>query len=220
MQYDSRVTDLEPAYPARAFEREDPSSDDQFYSWPRKVVHIDDGAIEALTDVYQEILPRSGVILDLMSAWRSHLPQTLLEPGALEVVGLGMNHEEMRDNPQLHRSLVHDLNQNPILPFEDNSLNAVTCAVSVQYLTRPVEVFQEVARVLRPGAPFIVSFSNRCFPTKAVAIWTRANDEQHVALVRDYFNRSGEWSGIQAKAFQPAWSDPLFVVWGASPASH
>src|SRR4051812_45567160 len=103
------MTEHEGAYPSRAFEREDPTDDGQFYSWPRKVVHIDDGAIEALTSVYEELLPRHGVVLDLMSAWRSHLPQSLAASRDLEVIGLGMNAEEMRDNPQLTRSLVHDL---------------------------------------------------------------------------------------------------------------
>lgn len=200
------------AYPARFFERDDPSDDAQFYDWPRKVVHIDEGAIAALRMIYAEVLPRSGRLLDLMSAWRSHLPGDLARE-AREIVGLGMNAEEMADNPQLHRYVVQDINRTPVLPFADASFDAAMCAVSVQYLTRPIEVFGEVARVLMPGAPFVVSFSNRCFPTKAVSVWHAGTDQQHVALVRDYFERSARWSPAQTRANVPHGSDPLFAVW-------
>jgi SAM-dependent methyltransferase len=125
------------------------------------VVHIDDGAIAALGQAYAELLPRAGTLLDLMSAWRSHLPPELEAATGLEVLGLGMNAEEMADNPQLERFVVHDLNREPTLPFRSEVFDGAMCAVSVQYLTRPIEVFAEVARVLKPGAPFVVSFSNR-----------------------------------------------------------
>jgi SAM-dependent methyltransferase len=148
------------AYPAAYFERQDPSDDARFYDFPRKVVHIDDGAIAALGQAYAELLPRSGLLLDLMSSWRSHLPPELEGADGLEVVGLGMNAEEMADNPALERFVVHDLNREQTLPFQTGLFDGAMCAVSVQYLTRPIEVFAEVARVLKPGAPFVISFSN------------------------------------------------------------
>ena len=149
------------AYPPEYFERYDPTDDALFYGPVRKVVHIDDGAIAALGIVYAELLPRSGALLDLMSSWRSHLPPELAEAPGLEVVGLGMNAEEMADNPQLARHAIHDLNREPRLPFPDGTFDGAMCAVSVQYPTRPVEVFADLARVLRPGSPFVVSFSNQ-----------------------------------------------------------
>jgi SAM-dependent methyltransferase len=199
-------------YPTRYFAREDPTDDARFYDWPRMVVHIDEGAIAALRNLYDDFLPKSGAILDLMSSWRSHLPDGLVRSG-VQVTGLGMNAEEMAANPQLTDHVVHDLNVNPVLPFADTSFDAAICAVSVQYLTRPVEVFREVGRVLKSGAPFIVSFSNRCFPTKAVAVWLYGTDEQHRLLVRDYFTRAGIWQDISDRAYQPVGSDPLFAVW-------
>ena len=87
------------------------------------------------------------------------------------------------------------------------------CAVSVQYMIRPVELFGEVRRVLRPGAQFIVSFSNRCFPDKAVALWRAANDEQHVKIVAAYFRASGGWTEPTADAHTPLGGDPLYAVW-------
>ena len=203
------------AYPASYFRRQDETEDGRFYYSPRKVVHIDDGAIAALGMVYADLLPRAGTLLDLMSAWRTHLPPELAELPELEVVGLGMNDEELADNPQLTRWLVHDLNVRPQLPFEDGAFDGAMCAVSVQYMRRPLEIFAEVARVLKPGGLFVVSFSNRCFPTKAVAIWHEASDEEHVQLVGSYFNRSGGWGEVQGRLWQPDAGDPLFVVWAA-----
>lgn len=197
--------------PSAAYAREDESGDDAFYLLPRKVVHIDDGAIAALGRLYAEVLPACGRLLDLMSSWRSHLPGGFR---AAEVVGLGMNAEEMADNPQLTRFVVHDMNHDPRLPFGDAELDGAMCAVSVQYVIHPLRVFREVARVLRPGAPFVVSFSNRCFPTKAVAAWLYADDEQHVELVRSYFDSAGGFVDVREENRSPGgYTDPLYAVW-------
>ena len=199
-------------FPAEAYEREDESSDAGFYAVPRRVVHIDDGAIAALGRLYGELLPAGGRLLDLMSSWRSHLPAGL---HAGEVVGLGLNGDEMADNPQLTRWLVHDLNREPRLPFADAEFDGAMCAVSIQYVLHPRRLLREVRRVLRPGAPFVVSFSNRCFPTKAVAVWLGTTDEQHLWLVRSYFEGAGGWGGVTAADRSPGDDgDPLYAVWG------
>jgi SAM-dependent methyltransferase len=189
----------------------DPAPDEDFYVYERKLVHIEVGAIEALREAYGETLPPGGRVLDLMSSWRSHLPYS----GLGEVVGLGMNAAEMADNPQLGSSLVHNLNTDPSLPFGDRSFDAVVCAVSVQYLTRPVEVFDDVRRVLVPGGPFVVAFSNRCFPTKAVAVWLANGDAGHRTLVRSYFEDAGFVDVADER--RPSPDDPLYVVSGRAP---
>ena len=192
------------------FARVDESDDRLFYGVERKVTHIEAGAIEALRAHYDEVLPPGAAVLDLMSSWRSHLP---LGDGRLgRVVGLGMNTAELADNPQLSEWLVQDLNAAPGLPFEDTCFDAAVCTVSVQYLTSPVEVFAEVRRVLRPGGPFVVAFSNRCFPTKAVAIWRYGTDRDHVDLVRAYFANAGFADVVDRRPPSP--DDPLFVVEG------
>jgi len=197
--------------PPAAYARADESADAEFYAFPRKVVHIDDGAIAALGRLYAEVLPAGGRLLDLMSSWRSHLPTDFR---AAEVVGLGLNAGEMADNPQLTRFFVHDVNREPRLPFDDDEFDGAMCAVSVQYVIHPAQVFAEVARVLRPGAPFVVSFSNRCFPTKAVAVWLGSTDEQHLALVRAYFDAAGGFETPTVTDRSPGGSgDPLYAVW-------
>ena len=209
-------------FPPDYFIRDDDSDDAIFYQMPRMVVHIDDAAINTLMGCYADTLPQGGSILDLMSSWRSHIPIEHVAPK--RVVGLGMNAEEMVNNPVISDGdiWVHDLNQNPTLPFADGEFDAAVCAVSIQYLTQPLEVFAEVYRVLKPGAPFIVSFSNRCFPTKATAVWQATDDAQHVQLVAAYFQQSAEWGEAAARIKNvetgaSAGEDPLYVIWAHKP---
>jgi SAM-dependent methyltransferase len=193
----------------RRYERIDESPDPSFYVAPRFVTHIDDGAIAAVTARYDELLPPDGPVLDLMSSWRSHLP-----PGRTgRVVGLGLNAEEMADNPQLDEVVVHDVNADPRLPFDDAAFAAVVCCVSVQYLVRPLETFAEVARVLVPGGPFVVTFSNRCFPTKAVAAWLAGSDEDHLHLVEAYVRATPAFGPPASRSHRPGAGDPLHAVW-------
>ncbi|QPC81549.1 methyltransferase domain-containing protein [Phototrophicus methaneseepsis] len=198
-------------FPENYFKRLDEGSDHDFYSEPRKVVHIDEEAIAALQAYYAKHVPPHGDYLDLMSSWRSHIPPSL-DP--ISVTGLGMNAEEMGDNPQLDEFIVHDLNVTPMLPYPDNRWDAVLCAVSIQYLQNPIDVFRHVNRTLKPDGIFIVSFSNRCFPTKAISIWLNMNEEEQVELVKRYFELAGNFTDIQTKAITPDGQDPLYIVSG------
>ena len=177
-----------PELPANAFAKADPSPDTAFYRQPRFVAHIDPGAIAAVTRLYREVLPPGGVLLDLMGSWISHLPD---EVSYAEVIGHGMNAEELAANPRYDRRFVQNLNGAAALPLADAGVDAVTICVSVQYLQRPVAVMQEVRRVLRPGGPVVITFSNRCFPTKAVAIWQALDGPDQCRLVELYLRRAG-----------------------------
>jgi hypothetical protein len=199
-----------PGLPAAAFDKADPSPDAEFYSFPRFVTHIDDAAIETVTNVYRGLFPPGGTVLDLMSSWVSHLP---VDVAYASVIGLGMNAEELAANPRLSRWVVQDLNVSPVLPFDDDVFDGVGLCVSVQYLQRPVEVFREARRVSRAGAPFAVSFSNRCFPTKAVAIWQAFSGPDQQRLVAAYM-REAEFTSIADQASTPPGGDPLWVVIG------
>ena len=201
-----------PELPQWAFEKDDPSPDAAFYVQPRFVTHIDDDAIAVVTQMYRQTLFPDGAILDLMSSWVSHLPADV---AFASVVGHGMNAEELAANPRFSRWFVQDLNTEPTLPLADSSFDGVCLCVSVQYLQRPVEVFREVARVLRPGAPFVVSFSNRCFPTKAVAIWQALAGPDQQGLVEAYMRAAG-FTTIAGHASTPLRGDPLWVVVGTA----
>lgn len=205
------MSDHVPELPPEAFLKEDGGNDAEFYASARLVTHIDEAATRALTAYYRAILPAGGVLLDLMSSWVSHLPP---EVTYAEVIGQGMNAEELRANPRLSRSFVQNLNRNPVLPLEAESCDASLCCVGVQYLQRPSEVFTEILRILRPGAPFIVSFSNRCFPTKAVAIWRSLDARGHASLVRLYLERAG-FRDVDTEVLRDgSKGDPLIAVTG------
>jgi SAM-dependent methyltransferase len=196
-------------FPPGFFDRQDPSSDDRFYGPDRFVTHIDQGAIEAVGSLYDE-LDVNGEVLDLMSSWVSHF-----DVAPRRLVVLGMNERELAANDQAAERVVQDLNADPALPFEDGSFDDATCCVSVDYLIRPVEVFAQVARVLRPGGRFVVTFSNRCFPTKVIRGWAMADQRGCAEIVRRYFRLSGGFSEPTAELRTPLglFGDPLWGVW-------
>lgn len=149
--------------PEEAFRRTDEAPDEEFYRTPRLVTHIDDQAIAAVTQLYRELFPAGGEILDLMSSWVSHLPPEIVYR---RVIRVGMNEVELRRNEKLDSYVVQNLNADPRLRFRNAEFDGVAICVSIDYLTRPVEVLREVGRTLRVGCPTIVSFSNRCFPQR------------------------------------------------------
>lgn len=202
------------------FQRYDESSDQGFYAQPRFVTHIDDAAIAALTRYYEKVLPPSGssdaAILDMCSSWISHYPKGYTLG---RISGTGMNEAELKRNSVLTDYSVQDLNVTPKLPYEDGTFDVITNVVSVDYLTKPLEVFKEMHRVLKPGGLAIMSFSNRCFPTKAIAVWTATGDPDHAFIVGSYFHFSvpDGWTEPRAKDISPppglfGRTDPMYVV--------
>jgi ubiquinone/menaquinone biosynthesis C-methylase UbiE len=193
--------------------RLDSSDDFAFYANPRFVTHIDDRAIESLTSFYREELAAVAKrkkknekvdVLDLCSSWISHLPDVKEVPFG-RIVGVGMNEAELSANGQLTEYYVQDMNEEPSLSrFEDNSFDAICNVVSVDYLTQPREIFQEMHRILRPGGVALMSFSNRCFATKAVNMWLQADDIGRMTIVASYFHYTAKWASIEALDIVPA----------------
>ena len=210
------MSEIDSGYPDGFFERGDPASDDIFYRPPRLVRHIDGAAIGAVSELYAElgIDGSSGAhlrVLDLMSSWVSHL-----RAAPDQLVVLGMNASELDANSMATERIVQDLNADPVLPFADGSFDAVLCCVSIDYLVKPVEVLREAARVLRPEGQVVITFSNRCFPTKAIRGWLETDDEGRCAIVLDYLRRAGAFDQAQVSLRTPAsrWyrGDPLYAV--------
>ncbi|GAA4857800.1 class I SAM-dependent methyltransferase [Actinomycetospora straminea] len=192
-------------FPPGFFDRADDGDDAAFYGPPRLVQHIDDGAIAAVGAFYDEI-GVSGDVLDLMSSWVSHLRT---RPRHLTV--LGMNAAELDANPMADERVVRDLNTDPTLPFADASFDTVVCTVSIDYLTTPVAVCAEVGRVLRPGGAFALTFSNRCFPTKAIRGWLAADDRRRAAIVATYLREAGAFDEPVAER-RASTDDPVIAV--------
>ena len=202
------------------FTRIDDGDDALFYLLPRLVVHIDYQAIAAIAGLFKEVIPPDSTVLDLMSSWRSHWPKG--HPKA-RLVGLGLNPTEMRENPDLDDFVVHDVNLDPRLPFEDGAFDAAVITVSVQYLTKPVDVFRDVHRLLKPGGVFLVIFSNRMFFTKAVNIWRTSGDGFRMDLVSAYLEHADDYGEPQRMYLNPDRGhdeDPVYVVIARKPPAE
>jgi SAM-dependent methyltransferase len=199
------------SFPPGFFDRLDETPDAGFYAFPRFVTHIDDATLAALTAYYAEILRPGADVLDLMSSWVSHLPPASEVPLG-RVVGIGMNAEELAKNPRLASWSVCDLNDDPRLALEGASFDFALCAVSVQYLTRPVEVFRELARVLRPGGRAVIATSHRCFPTKAIRAWHVLPPRERLGVIARYFAEAGGFAEAESLDRSPANADPLWIV--------
>lgn len=207
-----------------AFAREDESPDGDFYAKPRKLIHVDAVCARRIQALYRTVLPENARVLDLMAGWRSHLPDTVQS-----ATGLGMNAEELADNPQLAERVVHDLNRQPVLPFPDASFDAVVCTVSFEYLTQPEKIVAEARRVLKPGGMFVVMLSNRYFPPKVIRLWTQLHPMERMAWigtlikaagfkkVETYVERGLKRPKEDRYADRLPESDPLFATWGVAP---
>jgi SAM-dependent methyltransferase len=206
------------------FARADEQQDTLFYENPRFVQHIDDSAIENVSAIYAKFLTPGMKVLDLMSSWQSHIPENI---DLSEVVGLGLNEQELAQNPRLTKYVLHDLNENPLIPFGDDEFDAIICTVSIEYLTKPFDVFRELGRILKPGGLLVVTFSNRWFPPKAIRIWSQIHEFERVGMVAEYFLESSLFTDLSTfsirglprpdydkYAKQFALSDPIYAVAG------
>ncbi|MEM1331970.1 MAG: methyltransferase domain-containing protein [Actinomycetota bacterium] len=201
----------ETLFPTGFFGRADERPDAEFYAFDRLVTHIDDRAIAAVGELYVELDltgDGSGAVLDICSSWISHFPEP---PERLVVTG--MNERELAANIAADERHVGDLNEQPVLPGTDGEFAAVTCCVSVDYLTRPLDVFAEAARVLVDGGVFVCTFSNRCFPTKAINGWLGTDDTGRCRIVETYFELTDGFEAPITELRTPAGpGDPLFAV--------
>jgi SAM-dependent methyltransferase len=206
------------------FTRSNEDEDPLFYVKPRLVTHIDDTAISVISRLFGTLLKKGAKVLDLMSSWRSHIPRDVKLDA---LIGLGLNREEMVQNPQLTTHILHDLNKDPMLPFPDKRFDAVICTVSVEYLMHPFEVFREIARILKTDGYCIVTFSNRWFPPKVIRIWTELHDFERTGLVLEYFLQTGLYKNLKTFSMRGLprnegdryyleipYSDPVYAVWG------
>lgn len=201
------------------FARLDSAPDSEFYTDPRFVEHVDENAVKSMTAYIDQFLEPGDTVLDLCSSWTSHISPGKKRELDLKVSGLGMNQKELEANAILTDWTVMDLNKDsPKLPYGDASFDKVLCQLSIDYLTRPLDVMREVSRVLKPNGKVAILFSNRLFIQKAVGLWTGADDIDHAYTVGAYLHYSGgRFEDIKAKDLSQRKGklivgDPLYVV--------
>ena len=218
LRYKGKATDF---FSDEPYLRADDSIDSEFYSRARHINHLDEAAQAQLKSVYKKLIPADCEILDLMSSINSHIDESLERK---KITGLGLNRAELEANPLLDEIIIHDINNNQQLPFDDASFDITVCSLSIEYITQPSRLFDEVARILRPEGRFIISFSNRWFPTKAVQVWNNLHDFERIGLVMEYFIDSAHFGDINTYSLRGVprpsndkhnipLSDPVYVVW-------
>jgi len=205
------------------FARLDEKPDSKFYEDPRFVEHVDDNAVAIIKDYVSQIAIQPGrdtAVLDLCSSWTSHIDGNIAAK-MTRVAGLGMNAKELDRNEALTDWIVQDLNENPQLSkYEDESFDVVLCQLSIDYLTKPLQVLKDVGRILKVGGKVHIIFSNRLFLSKAVGLWTGGDDIDHAFYVGSYLHFcEGGFEDIKAKDLsnrkggkQRITGDPVFVV--------
>lgn len=203
--------------------KQDQSSDDVFYAQPRFVHHLDGAFRARLTALYRERLQAGSCLLDLMSSWVSHLPDDL---SFSEVIGHGLNAEELAANPRLDRHWLQNLNEQQVLPLPSHSVDAALIVAGWQYLQQPEAVALELLRVVRPGGQVLIAFSNRMFASKAPQVWLEASDQERLSTVAEVLLSQG-WQVEQliaenTRAEGPlGWlggkGDPFFAVVAKAP---
>jgi SAM-dependent methyltransferase len=206
-----------PPFKPEDFFRADQSADTWFYSVPKLVYHIDEPAVASLTQYYRNTIKDGSDILDICSSWVSHYP--LEFPDTMgKICATGISTLELQFNDQLTGGYKQaDLNVETKIPYPDNSFDVVTCVVSIDYIVDAIAVLKEAHRVLRKGGKVILSQSNRCFPTKAIAMWLKMNDRQHLELINGYFQYAGGFEprkayDITATLPDNGYRDPMFII--------
>ncbi|MDK9708241.1 MAG: methyltransferase domain-containing protein [Desulforhopalus sp.] len=211
-----------------AFARENERPDSLFYQSPRLLQHLDSTARRIIGEEYAKALPMSGDILDLMGSWDSHLPGDF-PIGSLTV--LGMNQEELDKNARATATVVHDLNADPRLPFADGSFGGILNTASIEYATDPQQLCREISRILRPGGTVAIAFSNRWFPTKAIALWSQLHEFERLGLVVDLLDAAGDFQNFTTLSVRGyprpdddthdlALSDPVYMVTAKKKTDH
>ena len=211
-------------YADNPFQTENEEDDRLFYESTRFVDYVDSEASDNISEIYNRFLDSGMKVLDLMSGCASHLPE---DRPTIELTGLGLNVEELNKNAALHHRKIHDLNQNPIIPFEDQQFDLVICSLSIEYLTQPKEIFKDIARILKPGAHLIITFSDRWLAQKVTRIWEMLYAFERMGLVTDFFKSTGRFENLSTESVQGYYrpyndplyrekreSDPIFAVWG------
>lgn len=193
-------------FPDWAFQGANDSPDTVFNSEPRRLIHLDEPSLNSITQLYGELLPDGGAILDLLSSSKSHLPNDIKHR---KVCGLGMNAKGMSAHDLLEEFVVHNVDSYKRRPLTDGRFDAAIMTISGQYLTCPVELFPEVGQTLKSKRAFIVRCSRRNFPTRTVYIWQVPDLARRHSFIEAYFRDASYFVDRNPDESQ----DPVHSIW-------
>ena len=166
----------------------DESNDEEFYSDPKFVYHLDANFRNYLSNVYKNEISDFSTVLDLMSSWDSYLPE---EKKYKKVIGHGLNKQELEKNKIFDSYWIQNFNSNQEIPLENESVDYCLMVAAWHYLQYPENLTKEIARILSIEGKFIIAFSNRAFWHKAPNIWTSSSEEDRVKYVRKVLISNG-----------------------------
>ena len=166
----------------------DETNDEEFYSKPKFVYHLDANFRKYLTFIYKNEINENSTVLDLMSSWDSYLPS---DKRYKNVIGHGLNQSELEKNKFLNSFWIQNFNSNQNIPLENSSIDYCLMVAAWQYLQYPETLTREVARILGDKGKFLISFSNRAFWHKAPNIWTTSTEEERLQYVRKVLISNG-----------------------------
>ena len=183
-----------------------------FYSWPRLVTHIDDQAIALVGALYDE-LGITGEVLDLMGSWVSHFRTRRPDSRSS-----GMNAEELAANPLAAATVVHDLNADPRLPFDDESFDAWCAACRSTTSPGPSRSSGTWPGWSGPEGPVRAPSPTDAFPPKPSAAGCRPPTNSIASWSGPTFELAGGWDEPHSERRTPPFypGDPLFAVWVAA----
>ena len=159
----------------------DESNDEEFYSDPKFVYHLDANFRQCLSNVYKKEISDYSTVLDLMSSWDSYLPKGKKYK---KVIGHGLNKQELKKNKIFDSYWIQNFNLNQEIPLDQESVDYCLMVAAWQYLQYPEKITKEISRILSCQGKFIIAFSNRAFWHKAPNIWTESTEEERVQYVR------------------------------------
>ena len=166
----------------------DESNDEEFYSNPKFVYHLDANFRQQLKSVYENEITEHSTVLDLMSSWDSYLPEG---KKYIKVIGHGLNKEELEKNKILDSYWIQNFNLNQEIPLDNSSIDYCLMVAAWQYLQYPENLTKEIVRILSDEGKLLIAFSNRAFWHKAPNIWTSSNEEERVKYVREVLIKNG-----------------------------
>ena len=166
----------------------DESNDEDFYSDPKFVYHLDANFRNYLSSVYKNEIKDHSTVLDLMSSWDSYLPSEKIYK---KVIGHGLNKDELERNKTLNTFWIQNFNVSQKIPLESETVDFCLMVAAWQYLQYPEKLTKEIVRILNKEGKIIVSFSNRAFWHKAPNIWTSSTEEQRLKYVRKVLIANG-----------------------------
>ena len=166
----------------------DESNDEEFYSDPKFVYHLDANFRKYLSNIYKNEIADFSIVLDLMSSWDSYLPQDKIYK---KVIGHGLNKQALEKIKIFDTFWTQNFNLNQEIPLDNESIEYCLMVAAWQYLQYPENLTKEIARILSRQGKIIIAFSNRAFWHKAPNIWTSSTEEERVKYVRKVLISNG-----------------------------